>query len=107
MSIRDRILLTWNYGKAQFIVGAVYNVFCTLLLKTGFSYSFFVDAFILKSIVFALTYYLTRQFQNRDAIFFYINLGLSRRKLQLSVLVIDYLVLAILLTYVLLLHGEA
>jgi hypothetical protein len=48
---------------------------------------------------------LTRQFQNRDAIFFYINLGLSRRKLQLSVLVIDYLVLAILLTSVLLLHG--
>lgn len=46
MSIRDRILLTWNYGKAQFIVGAVYNVFCTLLLKTGFSYSFFVDAFM-------------------------------------------------------------
>ena len=107
MSIRDRILLTWNYGKAQFLVGAAYNVFCTLLLKTGFSYSFFVDAFILKSIVCALTYYLTRQFQNRDAIFFYINLGLSRRKMQLSVLFVDYLVLAILLTYVLLLHGEA
>jgi hypothetical protein len=107
MSIGDRILLTWNYGKAQFFVGAVYNVFCTLLLKTGFSYSFFVDAFILKAIVSALTYYLTRQFQNRDAIFFYINLGLSRRKLQLSVLLIDYLVLAILLTSVLLLYGKA
>ena len=105
MSIRDRILLTWNYGKAQFLVGAAYNVFCTLLLKTGFSYSFFVDAFILKSIVFALTYYLTRQFQNRDAIFFYINLGLSRRKMQLSVLFVDYLVLTILLTSILLLHG--
>ena len=45
------------------------------------------------------------QVRDRDAIFFYINLGFSRRKLQLSVLLIDYLVLAILLTSVLLLHG--
>jgi len=64
-----------------------------------------VDAFILKAIVSALTYYLTKQFQNRDAIFFYINLGLSRRKLQLSVVLIDYLTLAILFTTLLLLNG--
>ena len=105
MSFRDRVYLTWSYGKAQFFVGAVYNVFCTWLMKTAFSYSFFVDAFILKAIVCALTYYLTKQFQNRDAIFFYINLGLSRRRLQMSVVLIDYMALAILLPTLLLLNG--
>jgi hypothetical protein len=74
-------------------------------MKTAFSYSFLVDAFILKAIISALTYYLAKQFQNRDAIFFYINLGLSRRKLQLSVVLIDYLTLAILFTTLLLLNG--
>ena len=105
MSFKDRTYLTWSYGKAQFFVGAAYNLFCTWLMKTAFSYSFLVDAFILKAIISALTYYLARQFQNRDAIFFYINLGLSRRKLQLKVLIIDNLALAVLFTIVYFLHG--
>ena len=105
MTIREWTYLTWTYGKAQFLVGAAYNVFCTTLLAKGFSYSFFVDAFILKAVVYAVTFFLVKQFRDRDAIFFYINLGLSRRKLQLSVLAIDYLVLALLFTTVLLLHG--
>lgn len=105
MSFKDRAYLTWSYGKAQFFVGAVYNLFCTWLLKTDFSYSFLVDAFILKPIISALAYYLEKQFQNRDAIFFYINLGLSRRKLQLKVLIIDYLALVLLFTIVYFLHG--
>ena len=105
MTLRDRIYLTWSYGKIQFLVGAVYNIVCTLLLTRGFSYSFYIDAFILKAVVYAITYYLVRQFRDRDAIFFYINLGLSRRKLQLSVLLVDFLFLAILLTTVMLIHG--
>ena len=105
MTLRDRIYLTWSYGKAQFLVGALYNVVCTQLLTSGFSYSFYIDAFILKAVVYAITYYLVRQFRDRDAIFFYINLGLSRRKLQLSVLLVDFLFLAILLTTVMLIHG--
>ena len=105
MTLGDRIYLTWSYGKIQFLVGAVYNIVCTLLLTRGFSYSFYIDAFILKAVVYAITYYLVRQFRDRDAIFFYINLGLSRRKLQLSVLLVDFLFLAILLTTVMLIHG--
>ena len=105
MTLRDRIYLTWSYGKIQLLVGAVYNIVCTLLLTRGFSYSFYIDAFILKAVVYAITYYLVRQFRDRDAIFFYINLGLSRRKLQLSVLLVDFLFLAILLTTVMLIYG--
>ena len=105
MKLQDRIYLTWKYGKTQFLVGGVYNLFCTILLWNGFSYTFFVQAFILKAVLYAITLYLAKLFRDRDSIFFYINLGLSSRKLQLSVLLIDFLALAILLTAVLLLRG--
>lgn len=105
MTLRDRIYLTWRYGRAQLLVGAVYNLVCTRLLAAGFSYTFFVDSFILKTVLTAVTVYLSRRFQDRDAIFFYINLGLSRRKLQIGVILADFLALAILLTSVLIFHG--
>jgi hypothetical protein len=45
------------------------------------------------------------QFRDRDAIFFYINLNLSRRDLIVSVILIDYLALAILMTVMLFIYG--
>ena len=105
MSLRDRIYLIWSYGKAQFVVGLVYNLVCSMWLSMGISYPFFVDSFIIKAILYTVTFFLIRQFRDRDAIFFYINLGLSKRKLQLSVLLIDFLSLAILLTAILIIYG--
>lgn len=105
MMLRDRIFITWNYGKGLFLIGGVYNVMCVLLLARSFSYTGFVDAFILKALVTVVSLYLIKQFQARDAIFFYINLGLSRRKLLIRVLVTDFLILAVLLTIVLMLNG--
>ena len=105
MTLRNRICLIWSYGKTQFTIGLVYNLICTLWLVKGISYSFFVDAFIIKAVVYAITLFLVRQFRSRDAIFFYINLGLTGRKLQISVLLIDFLSLAILLSAVLLIYG--
>lgn len=105
MPLRDKIFLVWNYGKAQFMIGFVYNALCTSMLLYDFSYALFVDAFIIKAIVYVITLYLVRQFRKRDAIFFYINLGFSDRKLQLSVLLADFLAIAIMMTTALLLHG--
>ena len=105
MTLPERIRLTWNYGKPMFLVGGIYNAFCTFLLAKGFSYSFFVDAFILKVFLTAVTLFLVKQFRDRDAFFFYINLGLSRRKLLISVVLADFLVLAVLLTIVLQIYG--
>ena len=105
MTLRDRISLTWRYGKTQLLIGAVYNLVCMNFLLNGISYTFFVDCFIVKAVVTAITLYLVSIFQDRDAIFFYINLGLSRRKLQISVILADFLALAILLTSVLAIHG--
>ena len=71
----------------------------------GFSYTFMVDSFILKGVLMAITLYLVKQFRDRDAIFFYINLGLSRRKLLISVVLIDFLSLAVLMAIMHLIYG--
>ncbi|MBR5175807.1 MAG: hypothetical protein IKW89_07730 [Bacteroidales bacterium] len=105
MHLRDHISLTWRYGKVVFLVGAIYNLVCALLQRGDFSYSFLVDAFILKVPLTAIIVYLVKQFRERDAVFFYINLGLSPRKLLTRVILADYLVFAILMTIMLLIHG--
>ena len=101
MTLRDRISLTWRYGKGIFLIGAV----CAGFQSGGFSYAFLVDSFIIKAVITALTVYLVMQFRDRDAIFFYINLGLSRRKLLVSVILIDFLALAILMGIMFLING--
>ena len=63
------------------------------------------DSFILKGVLMAITLYLVKQFRDRDAIFFYINLGLSRRKLLISVVLIDFLSLAVLMAIMHLIYG--
>lgn len=78
---------------------------CAKLQADGFSYAFMVDSFIIKAVLTAITVYLMEQFRGRDAIFFYINLGLSHRKLLTSVILIDFLVLAILMTIMHLIYG--
>lgn len=105
MTLRDRISLTWRYGKGIFLIGAVYNLVCAGLQSGGFSYMFLVDSFILKAVITAITVYLGKQFRDRDAIFFYINLGLSRRKLLTSVILADFLALAFLMTIMYFIHG--
>ena len=105
MTLRDRISLTLRYGKGLFLLGGVYNLVCAGFQSGGFSYAFMVDSFIIKAVLTAITLYLMKQFRDRDAIFFYINLGLSRRKLEISVILADFLALAILLTSVLIFHG--
>ncbi len=67
MTIRDRISLTWRYGKGIFIIGAVYNLICAGFQTLGFSYTFMVDSFILKVALMAITLYLVKQFRDRDA----------------------------------------
>jgi len=105
LTLWDRISLTWRYGTGIFLIGAVYNVVCAGFQSGGFSYSFMVDSFIIKAVVTAIAVYLTDQFRDRDAIFFYINLGLSRGKLLFSVILVDFLVLALLMTIMRLIYG--
>lgn len=105
MTFRDRISLTWRYGRVQLLVGTVYNLVCAQLLLVDFSYSFVVYAFILKCFLTAFMVYVIRQFRDRDAVYFYINLGLSTRRLQATLILADFLLLAVLLTSILLIHG--
>lgn len=105
MTLRDRISLIWQYGKGVFLIGAVYNLVCAGFQSGGFSYAFMMDSFILKAVVTAIALFLVEQFRDRDAIFFYINLNLSRRDLIVSVILVDYLALAILMTVMLFVYG--
>lgn len=105
MTLRNRISLTWRFGKGLFLIGAVYNVVCAGFQAGGFSYSFMVDSFIIKAVITAIVLFLMKQFSDRDAVFFYINLGLSRRKLLVSIILADYLALAILMALMHLIYG--
>ena len=105
MTLRDRISLIWQYGKGVFLIGAVYNLVCAGFQSCGFSYAFMMDSFILKAVVTAIALFLVEQFRDRDTIFFYINLNLSRRDLIVSVILVDYLALAMLMTAMLFIYG--
>ena len=107
MTLRDRISLTLRFGKALFLIGAVYNVVCAGFQAGGFSYTYMVDSFIIKAVVTAIAVYLLNHFRDRDAIFFYINLGLSRRGMLTSIILADFLALAFLMTVMLLMYGKA
>ena len=95
------IVLVWMYGKWIILVGGLYNLACTSFLAWAFSYAGLVVAFILKMLFTAVVLYLHRVFEARDAVFFYINLGLSRKRLMAVTLSIDFgflLLLEILIT---------
>ena len=82
--------LVWMYGKWIILAGGLYNLVCAAFLAGAFSYVGLVDAFILKIPFTAIVLYLYRRFEDRDAVFFYINLGLSRKRLMAAVLSIDF-----------------
>ena len=82
--------MVWMYGKWMILVGGLYNLACTSFLAWAFSYAGLVAAFILKTPFTAVVLYLHRVFENRDAVFFYINLGLSRKRLMAATLSIDF-----------------
>ncbi|MBO6169636.1 MAG: hypothetical protein J6O51_06655 [Bacteroidales bacterium] len=105
MRLRDRISLIWNYAKGIFVIGGVFNIVCAYYLALSFSYTGFVEAFILKVFVMSLSFYLVTHLEKRDSVFFFINLGLSRRKMYIAALLADFLILAILLTIVLIAYG--
>ena len=105
MILRDRISLTWRFGKGIFLIGTAYNLVCAGFQASGFSYTFMVDSFIIKAVVTVITVYLVMRFRDRDSIFFYINLGLTRRKLLTSVILADFLALAILMALMHLIYG--
>ena len=92
--------MTLSYGWVLLFCGALSNVVCGALLATSFIYSGILLSLILKLLCTAALLYLQCQFEHRDAVFFYINLGLSRRRMLATVLAIDYLVWALMMTII-------
>ena len=90
---KDRFRLTMEYGAGLLVWGGLFNAACAVFM-TAESISV---SLLLKLGVTAASVYLNRQFENRDAVYFYINLGLNRRRMLAEVLAFDYLVWAVLL----------
>ena len=88
--IGKSIRLVLMYGKWIILAGGLYNLVCAAFLAAAFSYMGLVDALILKMLFTAVVLYLHRRFEDRDAVFFYINLGLSRKRLMAATLSIDF-----------------
>lgn len=108
MTLRDRIYLTWMDGGGQLVAGGIYNIGWALLLAFIPSPAMAISAFIVKVPFSALTFLLSRQLKPRDSCFFQINLGFSRWAFQATVALVDFLLLAVLVTTALLLnHGRA
>ncbi len=82
------------------VCGALFNVACGLLLATSSAYPAIDICLLFKLFCVAVALYLMRQFEHRDAVFFYINLGLSRRRMLATVLGADFLVWAIMITVI-------
>ena len=91
-----------GYGAGLLVLGGLFNAVCFVLLSMGFFYGAIVITLILKAGVTAVSLYLNRRFENRDAVFFYINLGLSRRRMLKTVLAVDYLVWVAIIVIILL-----
>ena len=72
------------------------------MLALAFSYAGVLYAFVFKTVFTAVVLYLRKQFEKRDAVFFYINLGLTRKGMETAVLAADYVALAILLAMIML-----
>ena len=89
-NIGRNIRLVWMYGKWIILAGGLYNLVCVTSLAAAFSYAGLVTALILKLAFTAVVLYLHRQFKDRDAIFFYINLGMSRKRLMAATLSVDF-----------------
>jgi len=88
--------LVLMYGKWIILAGGLFNLVCASFLAGAFSYVGLVDAFILKMLFTAVVLYLHRRFEDRDAVFFYVNLGLSRKRLMAVTLSIDFGILLLL-----------
>ena len=98
----ERVLLAAEYGEGQLVLGGLFNVVCASLLATAFSYAGVMYAFLINGVFTMVVLYLRKLFEKRDAVFFYINLGLTRKGMLTVVLAMDFLALAVLLAVIML-----
>ena len=89
-NVGRNIGLVLMYGQWIILAGGLFNLVCATFLAGAFSYVGLVDAFILKMLFTAVVLFLHRRFEDRDAVFFYVNLGLSRKRLMAATLSIDF-----------------
>lgn len=97
LSLKEEILLSCKYTSGILFLGMAFNFFYILVFINElseiehWSESFFTDTLFLKALVILGGIYLQHISKNKDTCYFYINLGLSIKKMYAIAIILDSL----------------
>lgn len=95
MNLLRKIKISWRYGQALYLVSALVTVAAVMLV--------FVDplsvdvCLIFKLLSIPVILYLFMTLQKKHAIYFYLNLGFSKREFYAIPVVVDFVVFVLLM----------
>jgi len=96
MKILDRIKLSAKYGKAIFIISSLYSLGAAAVCLVYPTLA--PSCIILKLLFIPVVLYLYKSFQDKNRIYFYLNLGISRTEYYAIPVAVEFLFFAALLT---------
>lgn len=95
MELLSKINLSRLYGKMIYIVSAILSV--AMASVVVFSPHAIPACVVIKLLSMPVIYYLNLKFSNEAVIYFYLNLGISRREYYLIPFVIEFLAFILLM----------
>ncbi len=96
MELLEKIRLSWRWGRVVYIVSAVLSLtLASVVLRSPVSIPF---CFIIKAVSIPVIHYLNLNFNKGLGIYFYLNLGISRREYHAIPFVLDFIAFIILIT---------
>ncbi len=96
MEFLEKIRLSWRWGRAVYIMSAVLSLaLVSVVLRSPVSIPF---CLIIKAASIPVIHYLNLSFTKGLGIYFYLNLGISRREYHAIPFVLDFTAFIILIT---------
>ena len=95
MTLLDKIRLSREFGKTTYVISAILTVAMSMLVAF---YPMLTPAFIcIKLLSIPMIYYLRSIFESGFAMYFYINLGISKREYWLVPIIVEFAAFVILM----------
>lgn len=96
MTIFQKIRLSAQYARGIYIISAIYSLAAAVLCF--FKPMSAPTCIIMKLLVIPIIWYLFKSLQDRHAIYFYLNLGVSRTEYYATPFVVEFICFLLLLT---------
>ncbi len=96
MTLIDRIRLSRRYGTAEYIVSGLPTVVMSVLV--ALKPLALPECFIIKLVTIPIILYLFWTLSNGKNIYFYLNLGISKREYFLLPLIVEFVAFLVLMT---------